>query len=37
MTANPAPGWRKHPDHRITTEAVSARVLITFSVTTARA
>jgi uncharacterized protein (DUF427 family) len=31
MSANSGPGWKNHPDHRITTEAAAVRVRVTFN------
>ena len=31
MSANNAPGWKSHPDHRITTQPAGTRVRVTFS------
>ncbi|TAK81263.1 MAG: DUF427 domain-containing protein [Betaproteobacteria bacterium] len=30
MNANPAPGYKKHPEHRITTKPAGARVQVKF-------
>lgn len=30
MSANPAPGYKKHPEHRITTKPAGARVQVKF-------
>jgi uncharacterized protein (DUF427 family) len=31
MSANSAPGWKKYPDHRITTKPAGERVRVTFN------